>query len=48
MGILELFLGILLFALIADIVFSFVPVPRGIAGTIIAIIILYFIWRLVF
>jgi hypothetical protein len=48
MGILELILGILLFVLLANIVFSFIPIPRGILGTIIAILILYFIWRLVF
>lgn len=48
MGIIELLLGLLLFVIIANIVFSFVPVPRGLAGTIVAIVILLLIWRLVF
>lgn len=45
---LEILLGLLLFVLIANIIFSFVPIPRGILGTIIALLILYFVWRLVF
>jgi len=45
---LELILGIIIFVLIANIVFAFVPIPRGIGGTIIAILILFLIWRLVF
>lgn len=45
---LEIILGIILFVLIANIVFSFVPIPRGILGTIVAIVILFLIWRLVF
>jgi len=48
MGILELILGLILFVLIADIFFSFVPVPRGILGTLVAIVVLILIWRLVF
>ncbi len=45
---LELILGIILFVLIVNIVFSFVPIPRGILGTIVAIVLLVLIWRLVF
>lgn len=48
MGILELILGLILFFVIADIVFSFVPIPRNILGTIAAVIILYYIWAFVF
>lgn len=48
MGILELIIGLILFLVIADIVFSFVPIPRNILGTVAAILILYFIWRFVF
>jgi len=48
MGIIELILGLILFVLLANIFFSFIPLPRGILGTLIAIIILIFIWRLVF
>lgn len=45
---LELIIGIIIFVLLANIVFSFVPIPRGIVGTIVAILILFIIWRLVF
>jgi len=45
---LELVIGIIIFVLLANIVFSFVPLPRGIVGTIIAILILFVIFRLVF
>lgn len=45
---LELILGIIIFVLLANIVFSFVPVPRGILGTIVAVLILIVLWRLVF
>ncbi len=48
MGILELIIGLILFLVIADIVFSFVPIPRNILGTVAAVLILYFIWRFVF
>ena len=48
MGILELIVGLLIFALLANIFFALIPIPRGIAGTIIAILILIFVWRLVF
>ena len=45
---LELIIGIIIFVLLANIVFSFVPIPRGIVGTIVAILILFILWRLVF
>lgn len=48
MGILEVILGVLLFMLLANFVFALVPIPRGIAGTIVALLILYLLWRLVF
>ncbi len=48
MGILELILGLFIFLLLANIVFSFVPIPRGIAGTIVALLILYLLWTWVF
>lgn len=48
MGIIELLIGLLLFALIANLFLSLIPLPRGIAGTIIAIIIVILAWRLVF
>lgn len=48
MGIIELIVGLLLFLLIANIFLALIPIPRGIAGTLITILILIFIWRLVF
>lgn len=48
MGILELLLGLLLFVIVANIVFSFVPIPNNIAGSILALIILVLVWRLLF
>ena len=48
MGFIELIIGLLIFLVLANIVFSFVPIPRGILGTIVALLILVFIWRLVF
>jgi len=45
---LELILGLIIFVLLANIVFSFVPIPRGILGTIVAILILFVLWRLIF
>lgn len=46
--ILELIIGIIIFVLLLNIIFSFVPIPRGIAGTIVALLIVYVVWRLVF
>jgi hypothetical protein len=48
MGLLELIIGILLFVFLVNLVFSFVPIPRGIAGTIVALLIIVLIWRMVF
>jgi hypothetical protein len=48
MGILELILGVLLVAFIADLFLSIIPLPRNIIGTIIAILVILLIWRLVF
>ena len=48
MGLLELLLGLLLFALVANLFLSLIPLPRGIVGTIMAIIIVVLAWRLIF
>lgn len=48
MGILELIIGLILVVLIANLVFAFVPIPRGILGTLIALLIIFMIFRLVF
>ncbi len=48
MGIIELIIGLIIFFLLANIVLSLVPIPRGIAGTIITLLVLYLLWTLVF
>ncbi|MCD8526863.1 hypothetical protein LRY65_01475 [Candidatus Woesebacteria bacterium] len=48
MGILELIVGIIVFLLLANFVLAVVPIPRGIAGTLVALLILYLVWSLVF
>lgn len=48
MGILELIIGLILFSLIANLFLSLIPIPRGIAGTLIALLIVYFAWTLIF
>jgi hypothetical protein len=48
MGILELILGIILVIFLSNLVLNFIPIPRGIGGTIVAIIIIILIWQLVF
>lgn len=48
MGILELILGLLIFMLLANFVIGVVPIPRGLLGTIITLLILVLIWQLVF
>ena len=48
MGIIELILGLLLVVLIANIFLALVPIPQGIAGTIIALLLVYLAWSIVF
>lgn len=48
MGIIELIVGLLLFALIANLFLALIPIPRGIIGTLITILILILVWRMVF
>jgi hypothetical protein len=48
MGIIELIIGIIIFLLLANVFLSLVPIPRGIAGTLITLLILYLVWTLVF
>lgn len=48
MGIIELIIGIIIFLLLANVFLSLVPIPRGIAGTVITLLILYLVWTLVF
>lgn len=48
MNIVQFLIGLLLFLLIANIFLELIPIPRGIAGTIVAILIVIFAWQLVF
>lgn len=48
MGILELIIGVLLVFLIANLFLALIPIPRGIAGTIISLLVIYLVWQLVF
>lgn len=48
MGIIEFIVGLLLVLLIANIFLAIVPIPRGIAGTLIGLLILYLAWSIVF
>lgn len=48
MGILELLIGLVLFSLVANLFLSLIPIPTGIAGTLIAIMVVLFAWRIVF
>lgn len=48
MGILELIVGLLIFILLANIFLSLAPIPRGIAGTLVALLLLYLAWSIIF
>jgi len=48
MGILELIIGLVLFFFLLNLAFAFIPIPRGIGGLLIALLIILLIWRLVF
>lgn len=48
MGILEFIVGLLLFLLVSNIFLALIPIPRGIAGTLITILVLVLVWRWVF
>jgi hypothetical protein len=48
MGIIEIVIGLIIFLLLSNFVLALVPIPRGIAGTLVALLILYLVWSLVF
>lgn len=48
MGILEFIVSLFIFLLIANVFMALIPIPRGIAGTLVALLILILVWRLVF
>lgn len=48
MGILEFIIGLLLVFFVANLFLAIIPIPKNIVGTIIAILVVIFAWRLVF
>lgn len=48
MGIIELIIAIVIFLLLANIFLSFVPIPRGIAGVLVALLLIYLAYVIVF
>jgi len=48
MGLIELIIGLIIFLFLANIFLALVPIPRGIAGTIVVLLILYLVWSFVF
>lgn len=48
MGILELIVGLLVFLLVANLFLALIPIPRGIAGTLVVLLVLFLVWSLVF
>ena len=46
MGLIELVLGIILVILVVNLVLKFVPIPNSIGGIILAIIVIYLLYRL--
>ncbi len=48
MGIIELIIGILIFMLVLNFALAIIPIPNGIAGSLVTILILYLVWTLVF
>lgn len=48
MGIIEFIIGIIIFLFLANFVLAVVPVPKGIAGTVVVLLILYLLWSIVF
>lgn len=48
MGILELIVGILLFLFLANLFVSLIPIPRGVSGTIVTLLLIILAWKLIF
>lgn len=46
MGLLELILGILIFLFIVNLILAFIPVPRGIGGAIVVVLVILLVLRL--
>lgn len=45
---LSLILGLLIFLVLANFFLEVVPIPRGIAGTVVVLLILVLTWQMVF
>ena len=46
MGILELIIGIVIFLFVVNLILAFIPVPRGIGGAIVIILVIFLVLRL--
>ncbi len=46
MGLIELILGILIFLFLVNLILSFIPVPRGIGGAIVIILVIFLVLRM--
>lgn len=46
MGILELIIGIIIFLFLVNLILAFIPVPRGIGGAIVIILVIFLVLRL--
>jgi hypothetical protein len=47
MGLIELIIAVIIFLIIANIVLALIPIPNGIAGVIV-VLVLFLLWRLFF
>lgn len=46
MGALELIIGIVIFLVLVNLILAFIPIPRGIGGAIIVILVILLVLRL--
>lgn len=46
MGLIELIVAILIFLFLVNLILSFIPVPRGIGGAIVIVLIIFLVLRL--
>ena len=46
MGILELIIGIIIFLFLVNLILAFIPIPRGIGGAIVVVLVIFLVLRL--
>ena len=46
MGILELIIGIIIFLFLVNLILAFIPIPRGIGGAIVIVLVIFLVLRL--